>query len=38
MRDSILRRAGLRTLRASNGDVNTSLEGVMEAILTGLAP
>ena len=33
MRDSILRRHGFQTLRVSNGDINTNLEGVMETVL-----
>ncbi len=33
MRDTILRRHGFHTLRASNADINTNLEGVMDMVL-----
>ena len=36
MRDNILRRAGFRTLRFWNSEVNTNLEGVMYSILYAL--
>ncbi len=36
MRDAILGRAGFRTLRFWNSDVNTNLEGVVETILHAL--
>ena len=37
MRDSILRRAGFQTLRFSNADINTNIDGVMDAVLAALA-
>ncbi|MFI4936776.1 MAG: endonuclease domain-containing protein, partial [Caulobacterales bacterium] len=37
MRDAILRRAGFRTLRFWNTDINTNLDGVMETIQRALA-
>ena len=37
MRDAILGRAGFRTLRFWNSDVNTTFEGVRETILPALA-
>jgi very-short-patch-repair endonuclease len=36
LRDNILGRAGFRTLRFWNSDVNTNLDGVMETILHAL--
>ncbi len=36
MRDAILRRAGFQTLRVSNADVNTNLDGVMRAVFDAL--
>ena len=38
MRDRILERAGLTTLRVSNADINTNLTGVFDAILRLLDP
>ncbi|MHB8530097.1 MAG: endonuclease domain-containing protein [Caulobacteraceae bacterium] len=37
MRDSILSRAGFRTLRFSNADLNVNIDGVVETILAELA-
>ena len=37
IRDAVLARHGFRTLRVSNGDVNTNMAGVMDAILDALA-
>ena len=37
MRDSILRKAGFRTLRFWNSEINTNLHGVMETIQRALA-
>ena len=37
IRDAVLRRRGFHTLRVSNGDVNTNMAGVMDAVLDALA-
>ncbi len=37
IRDAVLQRHGFHTLRISNGDVNTNMAGVMDAILGALA-
>jgi very-short-patch-repair endonuclease len=37
IRDSVLRRRGFHTLRVSNGDVNTNMAGVMDAVFDALA-
>jgi very-short-patch-repair endonuclease len=37
IRDAVLKRHGFHTLRVSNGDVNTNMAGVMEAVLDALA-
>ena len=36
MRDAVLLRAGFRTLRCWNGDINTNLDGVLRDILLAL--
>ncbi|MBA3812537.1 MAG: endonuclease domain-containing protein [Caulobacteraceae bacterium] len=36
VRDRILKRQGFHTLRLSNGDINTNMAGVMEAIMAVL--
>jgi very-short-patch-repair endonuclease len=38
VRDSVLKRAGFQTLRFSNGDINTNLDGAMTTIRAALAP
>jgi very-short-patch-repair endonuclease len=37
IRDAVLRRRGFHTLRVSNGDVNTNMAGVTDAVLDALA-
>ena len=37
VRESILKRQGFRTLRVSNSDINTNIDGAMMAIVAALA-